>query len=328
MKKALFIPYLTLILIFSVLVTPQSLDVIESSVSMVIYQGATEQTPFTVENTGSTPITLEITHNLDLIDNDGDEIILSFSDPGEILPGNSTIITITAQADPKMDFETYKGTVTVEDTNTTASDTFQLTIKVEPDVCDHSQVGDDLKIKIENADEDDDFEPGDTIKIDVTVENNGNDDIRTQVEAFLFSDKSEITSSASDTKNINDEDEEDFQFSLNIPLDSRKIDEKDDFTLYLKAFDDDNEKLNCIQEQIPINIELSSKKIIIDESNTRFLPSAAACGDTVLANIRVVNIGKKDNDRVTISLLNSELSISKRSDIFSIEKFKPRTYST
>ena len=69
-------------------------------------------------------------------------------------------------------------------TGSTAQDTLQLDIEVEPDVCDFGQVGSAYKLTlIEMSDE---FKPGDTVSIEVEVENQGQNDIRVQVEAFLF----------------------------------------------------------------------------------------------------------------------------------------------
>lgn len=311
--------------VFSLLVLAlaqaSTIDVLESSLFMTIAPGATEQATFTVLNLGNAPLTIAITHDLDLIDNDGDQILLTFSDPGAIPPNQSAQVTITADAERKIDFETYQGTVTVKDVNTQNSVTLALTIEVVPDVCDQGVVGDDLILDIEDPDENEEFEPGDIINIKANVENTGDDDIRTQVEAFLFTDKGQIANAASETMNIENDDEDDFTLSLKIPLDSRKIDEDDDFTLFVKAFDDDHEQLNCIQESIAIKIELASHKVVIDPASTKFLPSIASCGDAVVANIHVVNIGEKDNDQVTIALSNKEMGINKKSDTFKVEAF-------
>jgi hypothetical protein len=321
MKQPRGILTIIMLILSPLLVTAQTVDVLEQSISIALTQGATQTDTFTVQNTGTNAINISITHNLDLIDNDGDQITLTFSDPGQITPSQSATVTITATADTNMDFETYKGTVTVTDPVSGDSDTFSLSISVQPDVCDFGEIGNDLVLDIEDPDSSDDFEPGDRMAIEVTVDNIGDDDVRTQVEAFLFSDKSEVANAASKTINIEDGNDEEFKFELQIPLDSRKIDEDDDFTLYVKAFDDNNEKLNCVQEDIPINIELASRKVIFDKQNTRFLPAAATCGDTVLANVHVINIGSKDNNQVSISLFSQELGISHVSDIFEIEKF-------
>lgn len=321
MKHTLTILGILCAFIVSMVAQASALDIAESSVTLTVAQGTTEQTTFTLTNTGSSPININISHDLDLIDNDGDETTLTFSDPGTIQPNQAVVVTITADADTNADFETYDGVVTVRDANSPDMDTVALTVIIAPDVCDSGEVGDDLILEIEDPDDNEEFEPGDTITIKANVQNVGDDDIRTQIEAFLFTDKGQIGNAASETANIENGDEDDFTLSLKIPLDSRKIDEDDDFTLFVKAFDDDQEQLNCVQQRKSIQIKLTAHKIVIDPAGTKFLPSMASCGDTVVANVHVVNIGKKDNDHVTLMLSNKELGIQKQSDTFTIEAF-------
>lgn len=319
--KTLLLSWLMVLLIVSSVAQAVTFTVEEDALALILPQGSTKTATFTVKNTDDSPLNIAITHDLDLIDNDGDKITLSFSNPGEIPSGSSSTITLTADADNDIDFETYQGTITVKEVNGTNVDTIGLSIQVEQTVCDEGEVGHDLELQIDDPDEDDEFEPGDIIDVKVTVKNVGDDDIRTKVGAFLFSDKSQITNAASGTINIEDGEEEEFEVSLKIPFDSNKVDDKDDLNLFIKAFDDDAEELNCVQETLGLSIKLSSKKVIIDKPNTKFLPSSASCGDTVLANIHVINIGEKDNDAVTVSLSNKDLGINQKSDPFTLEAF-------
>ncbi len=300
-----------------------NLNVIEPEISIVVSQGELETVSFTVMNTGANPInSLSFTNNLDLIDNDGDTITLTFNGPSSpIQPGASAQVSIDIDVDPDMDFETYSGTVTVTDPDSGAQDTFELSIEVQVDVCDFGQVGNDLQITIEDPDANEEFEPGDEITVDVKVDNVGNDDIRTQVEAFLFSDKREVTDASSDSRNLEDGEEEDFTLSLDIPLDANRVSEDDEFLLVVKAFDDDNEGLNCVQEAVRLNIELKSKKLVFKEESTKFLPAEASCGDSVVANVNVFNVGSDDLENVVLTLQNSQLKISKKSGVFSVEAF-------
>ncbi len=321
MKHTLTLLGILCAFVLSMVAQASALDITETSLIITVAQGSTEQATFTLTNTGSSPIVVNITHDLDLIDNDGDETTLTFSDPGTIQPNQAVTVTITADADSSADFETYDGIVTVKDANSPDTDTVALSVIIAPDVCDNGEVGNDLILNIEDPDDNEEFEPGDTITIKANVQNVGDDDIRTQIEAFLFTDKGQIGNAASETANIENGDEDDFTLSLKIPLDSRKIDEDDDFTIFVKAFDDDQEQLNCAQQRKSIQIKLAAHKVIIDPAGTKFLPSIASCGDTVVANVHVVNIGKKDNDHVMLTLSNKELGIQKQSDTFMIEAF-------
>lgn len=314
---------LSLILLISVFsVSAQSLDVLEDSISIEMSQSNTETRIINIKNTGTAPIEVQFDiSQLSLKDNDGDEITVSFSDPGIIDPNQTKQSTLTATTPNQIDFESFGGTVKVRIINTTVQDTFTLTINVIPDVCDFGQVGSALKLDIEDPDEGDDFSPGDRMNIKLNVENNGPVDIRTQGEAFLFTEGGrEIESCASEVLNIEDGEDEDFQCTIVIPVDSQDIEEDEDLKLFVKAFDDDNEASQCSQKSIPINIDIESKKLIIDERNTRFMPHSVSCGDITLANVQIVNIGEKRNE-ATILISNRELNINLKSDLIKIEGF-------
>ena len=130
-----------------------------------------------------------------------------------------------------------------------------------------------------------------------------------------------VASSSSQTKNIEDGNNEDFDLQLNIPLDKSLIGDVDDnFILFVKAFDDDNEAAACVQTSTSIDIELKNKKLIIDKSNTLFLPQIASCGDTIIANLKGVNIGEKDLT-ASVTLENKDLKINKKVQGINIESF-------
>ncbi len=302
-------------------VSAQSIDVMEGTLSLTIDRGETKTLAFTVQNNGASPANLTFTHDLDLTDNDGDEITLAFSDPGEIQPGTNATVTMTFDADSRIDFETYAGTVTVTDAVSGESDTFSLTVIVEPNICSNGVAGSSLIATIENPDENDDFKPGNTINMKVNVKNVGDDDIQARVDAFLFSDNAEVTDASSATKNIENGDDDDFSFPLVIPLDARKIDEDNSYFIIVKAFDDDNENSNCATDRISIDMKLDSKDIAIDEESTGFFPAIAQCGEGVMATVKVINIGSKDNNRVQVIIENQELGISESSGTFSMNAF-------
>ncbi len=315
--------------VFLVLCSPfvfaqSSLDVLEDVLQVSLSQGQTQTATFTVTNTGTTGITLACdASQVDLIDNDNDQITLSCSAPGILAPNQTASVTLTFVSDPLIDFESFGGDLIVKDTiSGTANDTLTLDLVVDVDVCDFGIVGDDLEVTIDSPDDGDDFEPGDVIDIDVTVRNVGLNDKRVQVEAFLFAEGGRrVADAASNTQNIENDDEDDFSLSLTIPVDSNQIDPDDAFDLIIKAFDDENEQLDCMLETIPVDIELENKKIALDKRNTLFSQPLAACGDSVFANVKVANVGQNDNDHVRITLENRELKISQQSESFALESF-------
>ena len=331
MKQQLVLFSAFIILIAIVSAAPQQvLDVRESVVNIKLSQSQTKTASFRVFNGGTTPLSISYdTSALDLIDRDGDRISLAFSDPSPISPNTEANVTITAHADRRVDLENYGGRVTVRDRNSPANDTFVLNIDVSPEVCNYGEVPDDITLQVEKPDNNDKVQPGDMLSIRANVKNNGRNDRRIKVEAFLFAEGGRrITEASSEARNVGDGDDEEFRFEMSIPLDSDVIGDADNkFTLFIKAFDDDNERLACIQKAVPIDIKLQKKKVIIDKESAQFFPSAVSCGDTAIASIRVLNIGDKDNT-VTLQIQNSELKISKKVQNINLESFNSKERNT
>ncbi|MEK6903572.1 MAG: putative S-layer protein [Nanoarchaeota archaeon] len=309
-----------------------SLTIVETTLQIDLAQGQTTTASFTVQNTGTTSISSVFdTSQLDLTDSNGKTITLTFSPTSpQITPNQSAVITITLKADSQISFEQFGGILTVKDntTGSTAQDTLQLDIEVEPDVCDFGQVGSALQIDIKEPETSDEFKPGDTVSIEVEVENQGQNDIRVQVEAFLFHDNQNIADTSSTTRRIDETSDESFTLKLMIPVDEDDLEEDDELTLIVKAFDDEDEQLNCVQAKQKVNIELEDDDIVIDEAESQLFPSVAACGDVLSAAVKIVNIGSDDNENVVISVQNRELGINERSESFTLESFDSKEENT
>ncbi len=312
---------LSLLLAFCTFVKADAtLNVVEDTVSIILPQGTTQTAEITVENTGATPINLDVSHDIDLTDRDGNTITLSFSDPGSIAPGSSAKVTITATANENQNLETYSGTVTVKDKNSNAQDTFSLSMKVELDACVNGQAGKDLVLDIKDPDNDKKFKPGDDIPISVKVKNVGTSDHLVKVKAFLVSDRGTVIEDASSkVMNIDNGDDETFDFSIQMPTDSKKIrDNNEQFTLVIKAFDDDNEEQECIQDQVTIKLKLDRINVIIEDAT--ILPQSVTCGDSGLVTVDLANIGK-DAAEGFVSIENRELNIFQKSENARLDKF-------
>lgn len=321
------IPILFLLLVAST-VSAQILDVQETSLNVNIHQGEILTRTINVDNTGITPIELTFSHNLDLVDNDGDSITIQFSDPGIIAPGDTASVTITIDADQFIDLEDYSGILTVKDKNSSAQDTLTISIIVEPDVCDFGVVGNDLQLTIEQPDSGDKFNPGDSINIRADVKNVGDDDIRTSVEAFLFNNDRSIADATAEDVNIEDGEEETFRASLEIPIDPNDVDEDEPFMVVVKAFDEDDEQLNCIQHQIPVDLKLKDKQIIIEDEETTLLPQQAMCNDEVIAKVGIVNAGEDELSSVIIGISSQQLSLNQQNTPFQLDGFDSKDRNT
>ncbi len=269
-------------------------------------------------NHTSENITLNTSY-LQMLDNDDDELILTIPENITVEANSTKNITITIDADSRLDIKTYTSTITFTDINTSEEITLDFSASVSIGVCDFGQVGSSLKMDIKNPDSGDDFKPGDQIKIEVEVDNEGTENLKVQLEAYLYDEDEVIESSTSQRETLESGEDETFEFTLTIPTENRDIDEDEDYALYIKAFDDDDENNECTQDSVSINIELEKHEVTIDDS-TRFLPSSAICGEEVSLIVDVINTGEKDED-VVISAENSVLNILEISDSFEIENF-------
>ncbi len=318
MKQYISLAFAIAILIISA--GAASLVITPSNVNTTIEPGDQGTFIFKLQNTGAADLSnFTFLHNIDTSDNDGDKLMLRFSDPGEIKSGNSKDITVTAVADDRLDFNDYKGTITASSGSEQA--TVGATVSVEPDICDFGTAGNDLVLEIKDPDNGDDFEPGEDIKIEASVRNKGSTDIDVKVEAFLFGDEEEIKGASSQVMNVDDGDEEDFEFTLEIPIDSRRIESNKDYKLFIKAFDDDGERENCMQDGLDVNIDLENDKLIFDEDETKFEPSVVSCGDVATAAIKVINVGDENQEVVYFTLRNAALGISERTNAIDIDDF-------
>tara|TARA_Y100000310_G_scaffold345314_1_gene463674 strand:- start:4299 stop:5903 length:1605 start_codon:yes stop_codon:yes gene_type:complete len=292
----------------------------ESSTSLELLQGQISTFSIEVTNTGTQNATLFFSNTV-MEDNDDDDIKLTYPNEGTIVSaGASASISINVDVSKNMDIDKYSSTITISDTDSGNSTTFNLTVLVEPGVCDSGIAGNALKIDIRDPDSSDDFNPGNTIKIRVDVDNDGNVDLRVQVEAFLFDEDGIIEDASSSEKNIEEDEDETFEFDLEIPTDNTDIDDDESYTLLVKAFEDEDEDKNCIQDSVSIDIELEKHDVVMDEKGTRFIPEALVCGESTTLSVNVINVGESE-ESVVIDIENNLLGISASSDAFLIEDF-------
>ncbi len=320
---------LFLTLITAVAAAP-SFNVLEDNLQISLTPGKEKIVPLTIVNTGTDPLTLVFdTTQLDLTDREDDEISVRF-DPEQptLQPNENKTVNMIFKPDRTISFERFGGALTVHVLNNTAiQDTVNLDLEVQPDVCDFGVTGTDLDIDIKEPGSGDDFKPGEEIPIEVKVSNNGQNSVRVQTEAFLFSKSRNIRDTASETKTIDEDDDFTFTMTMIMPSDPEEINEDDELRLVVKAFDDENEKRNCAVDLTSINVKLEDDAVTIDRKESRVFPEIAACGDTVKGYVRVRNVGAEDNDKVTITVSNRELGISQKSDTFTLDKFDDKDRS-
>ncbi len=293
----------------------------------------TKTATFAVKNTGSTTFTLTSGSfnftSSDFEDNDDDNITLAFSNFDAVTPGSTDTVTITAELPKNIDLDKYTGTITVKHpSDATKTDTFNLEVRVQPEVCEDGIVKDGdtvssrqafLQIDIDEPDDDDEFSPGDELDIEVNVENDDDDEMDVVVEAFLYDldDNDKIASVKSSSDEIDDNDDQDFDLVLKIPKDSN-LDEDNEYTLYVKAYEDGDEEENCNEDSIDLDLEKEDDDVVVEDFTLS--PSTVSCGETVSATIDVENIGSRDQRDVYIELKNSLLGLDQESNEFDLDE--------
>ncbi|MBI4447841.1 putative S-layer protein [Candidatus Woesearchaeota archaeon] len=294
-----------------------------NSLTLTLERGLTKDKVVRLKNVGAANISVTLSHSLNLQDSDEHNITLDFSTKNLMLNvGETKDVTLTFEADEEQELGAYSGLITAVDSlNSSKISSFSLELKVKPALCDDGIVGDDLDITINNPDNNDNFNPGETINSEIKVENNANDDLDVRVEAYLYDELDSIVSAKSDIINIDEDDDETFDLELQIPADRKKI-EEGSYKLYVIAYDADAEDENCAMDENSIDIELENEDIYINKAE--FSSEEASCGETTTIDVEITNIGKKNLDDVALTIKNSELNTSEETEEFELEKFSSK----
>ena len=293
---------------------------VSSPLVLTAQEGESNSNTVVIRNTGSTQLnSISITHNVDTGDDDGDNLTLSIvPQTFSLSPGSSSIVTFTVAMGDNLDVGTYGGNVFINDTSG-VGEIFSLDAKVTPEVCESGSIG-NLEVDVENPDDNDNFEFGETINVDVSVLNGDDKDLDVIIEAFLYNidEDEELVREELDAGEIKDGDEEDFTLDLEIPADN-DFSEDDEFVLYVKAYEDGDEDDNCDQEDIDIDLDRKAHNVIV--TDVALNPSSVSCGETISIDVDVENVGTKDEDDVTVKVFHSALGLDETSGKYDLENF-------
>ena len=276
----------------------------------------TRSVSFIVKNTGNVDLSSVGIPSAILGDNDGDNITVSFTSAQSLTRGQEKTFTLTAEIDNSVDVGLYSGSLLVQDAvNNLANQTLNFEVRVQPEVCSDGVVG-NLVVDLRNPDDGDDFEPGQTMDLEVKVNNEDDNDLDVIVEAFLYNvdQDEEVERVESETEEIKEGRTKTFEFSLDIP--TLDVDEDDDYVLFVKAYEDGSEDDHCAEDSIDIDIKRAKHEIAIQKFTAT--PNQLTCGDTFDVIVELENIGTTDEDDIAIRLLN---------DVLNIDVLDTRTYS-
>lgn len=292
-----------------------------SALSVELFSGDQASTTFTITNDGSEPLTdVSISYTSEdgdagkFEDNDNDEGTITFSSSATLNPGSSMTVTVTVDTDDEVDTGSYDGTVTVAATGA-PSKTLSLAVEVTPQICEEGKQGDNFVIDIKEPEDNDEYLPGDTISLEVSVENMANENLDVVVEATLYNvkeGKKEVTAKV-DGK-IDEDETETFQFDLELPTD---LDDADNYELYIQVHEDGNEDDSCDFESISLDISRDDTDAQITDI-TVSPQTDLMCNSAYTISMTVESLGKDEIRDAYVELLDGDLDVSMSSDQFTL----------
>ncbi len=168
-----------------------------------------------------------------------------------------------------------------------------------------------IEIKIREPDDRDSFEVGEKIDVEVEIENEFEEDRDFNIEAVLYDlDEEENLEEKSDEKEIDEGEEETFEFGIEIPEDV----ENNDFVVYVYVESEDE----CNSDYVEIEIERINNKVVI--KNFEINPSELKVEDYANFEVDIENWGEEEQDCV-VKIFNEELRLDIESEEFEIEEY-------
>lgn len=211
-------------------------------------------------------------------------------------------LTFAVEDDEGMkDSETIKITVTDVKEPITFSDVPQCL-----------QKSNDIVLDIKKPDRNDKFNIKDTVKAEVRVKNNFDEDLDFNVEAHLYNIKNdESIEDNDDDVSIDSGDSETVNLDLNVPDDA----DEGTYAVYFYAEDENG---RCNSDYIEVKVKRENDDVIINSLEIN--PQMVYPGDNVEFRVEVENIGGDDQD-VYVQLESPELNISEKTEEFTLEQY-------
>ncbi len=191
---------------------------------------------------------------------------------------------------------------------------YNLTLFDDLDTCKEGTIG-DLYLTIQDPDNGDEFKPGEEIEIEVDVENTADDDKDIVMEVALYNiDEDEVIEELEDEKEIDGGEDETFEFVMEVPNDF----EDGSYLVFVKAYEDGDEKIQCVEDAIEIDLEREKHSVVIKDFSIN--PETITTGKNISIFAEVWNVGKNDEDVYIVAGIE-KLDVSTKSDVFELEEF-------
>lgn len=284
-------------------------------------------TGVTASISSATPVTLT--------DSAGKTVVLS-----AILAGSN--LAISSTADSLLKFGVYSTSFSifaVNSTNASINESISLPVSYSKGFCKSGEVGGNLSIDSvdisSDGDEDLEWKPLDTVTVEVTVNNDGNDDLKdiTVVLGLINDDGkdkiSDMSFVSADEEEINlgtikDGDDQTATFEFKVPADFN-FDDGSSYKLVVKAYSDKSgESKECVDTSSDLEQDIY-QEISIDrqDDEDKFIAfdqielsaTEATCGDRISLSATAYNVGDSDQDDVVIYLDNKALGVALQTEI-------------
>ena len=297
---------------------------------------------FVITNTGNEIVDFTIPTPIIISDDAGNSATVSLSESSFSI-GAGIARTITASViSSGMDslaLGDFSASKTINATGQTSGEnaTNAVIFNINKEYCEFGEAGNDLNIDTDISEvtgygDNKNWYPLDNVKIDITVENKGNDDVddiyiewgvyNTRTGEFLIDGKEKRF-------NLNDGDEKTVTVSFKIdPSDISSDDSEDDFVFITKAYSDDlGEDKACVSyTRDDVKIMRDSHLVIMDKDKLSF-PETAECGGIAEISSKIWNIGDNAEDNVYLMITNSQLNINKKVIVGDLDIFDDKTIS-
>ena len=225
------------------------------------------------------------------------------------------------------------GSIVVSGTNSTSATISQsstLTMQVENQIEIKKVkvvVNGEEEHNLDDGDDLDDLKPGDRLEFTVIIENNFRDsddeDIEIEdIEVILEvddDDEIDIDDDEDEISGINADSDDEVEFSVEVEFDASG---SYTFTVTAKGHREDtasNVGLHGQKIRFDIDVERETHDLQILSSSLK--PGVIACGkNSFEANVKLVNIGKRDEDEAAIEVFIPELGLSEIKDNLNVDK--------
>lgn len=277
-----------------------------------------------------------VNFNIPTITYEGKSIVFTVSPLSAPLTTTPVSVSVSYTVDPGFNFDflkEYEATLTATG-NTVVTKTIPFASST---FCESVKNKGNLNLNIEDITvtdgfgDDDEWFAFDTVEVEVTVENNGNEDVQDiTIEWGLYNTKSKDWTIEIDDEDEIDVDEDDeetitFSFTLDDDLDENLEDLEDgDYVLYVRATGEISDGTyegndTCSSESSTASLTVEKNFVVL--SNIE-VPTVVQCGSEVTISGDVWNVGSKDQNDVTVEIYSKELGLDEIVEIGDIDSFE------